>query len=125
MALQDKLADSILSLKGNGFNPQPKTPSWGYKNPNVDATKLNPLDPSLSALQNTYDVNTNPKDISIVDFNKSPYPSILPKESTLDELDSNAPTNLQAGKKGAVVSQIYKSSKGKTYRDLGPVGGRY
>jgi hypothetical protein len=125
MALQDKLADSTLSLAGNGFNPQLKTPSWGYKNPTVDATALNPLDPSLSALQNTYDVNSIPKDVSIVDFNKSPYPSVLPKESQLDELDLRAPNNLQASKKGSVVSQIYKSAKGKTYKDLGPVGGRY
>jgi hypothetical protein len=126
MALQDKLKDSGLSLAGNGFDPQLKTPSWGYKNPTVDPVTLNPLNPKLSGLQNTFDVDGKPK-VSVVNFNKSPYPNYLPGESILDELDASplAPKNTRAGEKGSVVSQIYKSSTGKKYTDLGPKEGRY
>jgi hypothetical protein len=126
MALQDKLKDSKLSLAGNGFDPQLKAPSWGYKNPTVDPATLNPLDPLLSGLQNTYDVNSKPS-VSVVNFNKSPYPNYLPVESKLDELDTNplTPKNTRAGEKGSVVSQIYKSAAGKKYKDLGPKDGRY
>jgi len=118
MSLQDKLANSTLSLQGNGFNPQRANPAFGY----VDAS--NSLDPKLSRLQNTYDVNSNPN-VRIVDFNKTPYKSYLPLESQLDELDTRGPKNLRAGSPGSVVSQIYKSSKGSKYSDLGPSGGRY
>ena len=118
MALQDKLKDSSLSLAGNGFDPKRKEVSWGYKNPNVDPVTLNPLDPKLSGLQNTYDVNSNPK-VSVVNFNTSKlYPNYLPGESILDELDPSplAPKNTRAGEKGSVVSQIYKSSKDQNYK---------
>ena len=118
MSLENKLKDSTLSLQGNGFDPQPLTPSFGYS----DTSKS--LDPKLSKLQFTYDVDSNPK-ITVNDFNKSQYKSIVPPESTIDELDLIAPNNLQAGKKGSVVSQIYKSSTGQKYKDKGPVGGRY
>ena len=124
MPLQDKLKDSKLSLEGNGFNPQRKTVSWGYENPNI-AAPLNPLDPSLSALQYTYGVDSNPSKIKIVDFNKTPYKPYLPTESQLDELDARAPKNLRAGKAGSVVEQIYKSSTGQKYKDKGPKDGRY
>jgi hypothetical protein len=126
MALQDKLKDSGLSLAGNGFDPVKGVPSWGYKNPNVNPTTLNPLNPKLSGLQNTYDVDSNPN-VSVVNFNKSPYPNYLPGESILDEMDQSplAPKNTRAGEKGSVVSQIYKSVKGKNYKDLGPKDGRY
>jgi hypothetical protein len=126
MALQDKLKDSKLSLAGNGFDPQLKTPSWGYKNPTIDPATLNPLDPLLSGLQNTFDIDHKP-DVSVVNFNKSPYPNYLPKESNLDELDPSplAPKNKQVGTATSVVSQIYKSAKGKNYKDLGPKDGRY
>jgi hypothetical protein len=125
MPLQDKLKDSKLSLEGNGFNPQPKTPSWGYTNPNVNPATLNPLDPKLSALQNTYDVDSNPAGINIVNFNKTQYKASLPAESQLDELDLRAPKNERAGRVGSVVSQIYKSPTGQSYKDKGPKDGRY
>jgi hypothetical protein len=125
MALQDKLKDSTLSLAGNGFDPQLKTPSWGFKNPNITDEKLNPLDPKLSVLQNTYSVNTIPPVTQIVSFNKTTYKPYLPTESNLDELDPKAPSNAQAGIPGSLVSQIYKSSTGKKYKDLGPSDGRY
>jgi hypothetical protein len=124
MALQDKLKDSTLSLVGNGFDPQTQTAAWGFKNPNIKDETLNPLDPSLSILQNTYDVNSNPL-TQIISFNKTAYKPYLPTESVLDELDKNAPFNKQAGLAGSVVSQIYKSSIGKKYKDLGPKDGRY
>jgi hypothetical protein len=127
MALQDKLKDSGLSLQGNGFDPQRKEVSWGYKNPNINAATLNPLDPKLSGLQNTYDIDSNPK-VSVVNFNTSKlYPNYVPAESKLDELDTNplTPKNTRAGEKGSVVSQIYKSSTGQNYKDKGPKEGRY
>jgi hypothetical protein len=125
MSLLDKLNKTSavgepnnLSLVGNNFNPQRLSPAFGY------ADSTNNLDPALSRLQNTYDVNSNPN-IRIVDFNKSQYPSYLPPESQLDELDINAPKNLRAGSIGSVVSQIYKSKTGRKYKDLGPIEGRY
>ena len=125
MALQDKLGDSKLSLKGAGITePTLLTPSWGFKNPNITDEKLNPLDPKLSVLQNTYSTNTTPV-TQIVSFNKTAYKPYLPTESNLDEIDPKAPSNTQAGIAGSIVSQIYKSSTGKKYKDLGPSDGRY
>ena len=130
MALQDKLKDSKLSLLGAGVEePTLLTPSWGYKNPAFDPTKdkLNPLDPKLSSLHNTYDVDALPKDITIVNFNKTAYKSIVPGQSKLDELDPSplAPKNAQVGTATSVVSQIYKSSTGQKYSNKGPKDGRY
>jgi hypothetical protein len=125
MSLQNKLKDSKLSLEGNGFNPQPKTPSWGFNNPGVDPATLNPLDPKLSALQYTYGVDSKPTDVKIINFNKTQYKSYLPTESQLDELDTRAPKNNNAGRAGSVVSQIYKSSIGQKYSNKGPKDGRY
>ena len=124
MSLETKLKDSKLSLEGNGFNPQPKTVSWGFQNPNV-AAPLNSLDPKLSALQYTYGVDTNPANVKIVSFNKTQYKPYLPTESKLDELDANAPKNNRAGGIGSVVSQIYKSATNQNYKDKGPKNGRY
>jgi hypothetical protein len=124
MSLETKLKDSKLSLEGNGFNPQPKTVSWGFQNPNV-AAPLNSLDPKLSALQYTYGVDTNPANVKIVSFNKTQYKPYLPTESQLDELDKNAPKNNNAGRVGSVVSQIYKSTTGQKYSNKGPKDGRY
>jgi hypothetical protein len=125
MSLENKLKDSKLSLEGNGFNPTPRTPSWGFENPNITAPALNPLDPKLSALQYTYGIDTVPKDVKIVSFNKTQYKPYLPGESKLDELDTNAPKNTRAGQVGSVVSQIYKSSTKQSYKDKGPKNGRY
>jgi len=124
MPLQNKLKDSTLSLEGNGFNPSLQNAAWGFENPNLINSNLNPLDPALSILQNTNSVNSTPT-TRIVSFNKTPYKPFLPKESKLDELDKNAPFNNQAGLKGSVVSQVYKSVRGKKYSDLGPTDGRY
>jgi hypothetical protein len=105
-----------LSLVGNNFNPQTKSPAFGY----VDST--NNLNPRLSRLHNTYSVDGIPK-IRIVDFNKSPYKSVLPPASGIDELDKDAP-NLNPVA-GGVVSKVYKSKQGRNYKDLGPAEGRY
>jgi hypothetical protein len=45
-----------------------------------------------------------------------------PKPSSLDELDSNAPS---LRPNTGVVSQVYKSKQGRRYKDLGPLEGRY
>ena len=124
MSLENKLKDSKFSLEGNGFNPTPTIPSWGFENPNITAPTLNPLDPKLSILQNTNSVNSTPT-TRIVSFNKTQYKPYLPKESELDELDIRAPKNTRAGLVGSVVSQIYKSSTKQGYKDKGPKNGRY
>ena len=125
MSLENKLKDSKFSLEGNGFNPTPKTPSWGFNNPTVDPALLNPLDPKLSALQYTHGVDSKPADVKIVSFNKTQYKPYLPTESKLDELDARAPKNNRAGGTGSVVSQIYKSLTGQKYSNKGPKDGRY
>ena len=115
----DQLPDSTLSLVGNGFNVQQNTPAWGY----VDNTR--DLDPTRSTLQYTYSVDGNPNE-SIVDFNRAAlggWTQVRPP-SHLDELDTQAPNNYQAGL-GGVVSQLYKSSPNQRYKDKGPQPGRY
>jgi hypothetical protein len=100
MGLLDKLTSSILSLRGE--RPQ----QFG----------VNPIPPN--SLHNLYSVDGNP------DVNWRLIKGNLPNKplpSTLDELDVNAP-NLQTS---GVVSQVYKSKTGRTYRDLGPTEGRY
>jgi hypothetical protein len=115
----DQLPNSNLSLQGNGFNPQNNQPAWGYQSP------LGTLDPALSQLQNTYSVDGNPNE-RIVDFNRAALGGVtaVKAPSRLDELDPNAPANTQAGT-GGVVSQVYKSTSGRKYKDLGPQPGRY
>jgi len=119
MAVTDQLSKSTLSLQGNGFNPQLNSPAWGY------TATAGQLDPALSQLQNTYSTDGNPNMI-VQDFNRLALGGItsIKDPSSLDELDTNAPNNLQAGKQG-VVSQVYKSTVGRRYRELGPDSGRY
>ena len=121
----DQLQNSLYSLQGNGFNPvsspaNTSNPSWGYSN-----SPLLP-DPANSELQNTYSVDGLPKEQIIIDFNRAALGGItaVKPPSQLDELDYDAPNNYQAGN-GGVVSQIYKSSTGRRYKDLGPSEGRY
>jgi hypothetical protein len=115
----DQLPDSNLSLVGNGYNAIPNSSAWGYQVP------FGTLEPALSELQNTYSVDGNPN-VRIFDFNRQALGGItaVRPPASLDELDSNAPNNTQAGR-GGVVSQIYKSKPGRNYRDLGPTEGRY
>lgn len=115
----DQLPDSTLSLVGNGLQARPNRSEWGYKAPGGN------LDPELSELQYTYSVDGDPN-VRIKDYNRAALggnTSVKPP-AILDELDPNAPNNFQAGT-GGVVSQIYKSSPGRNYRDLGPQPGRY
>ena len=119
MSVLDQLPQSNLSLQGNGFNPQSNQPSWGYQAP------LGTLDPRLSQLHDVYSVDGIPNE-RVVDFNRQALggATSVKAPASLDELDSNAPNNTQAGM-GGVVSQIYKSAPGRKYRDLGPQPGRY
>jgi hypothetical protein len=122
----DQLPASTLSLVGNNLTANPNSAAWGYP----DST--NQLQPDLSALQYTYSVDSysqytgKPNDLRIVDYNRAALGGVttVRPPAQLDELDSNAPNNFQAGN-GGVVSQIYKSSPGRNYRDLGPQPGRY
>jgi len=115
----DQLETSTLSLQGNLFDPAQNSPFWGYQGSN------GAILPELSQLQNTYSVDGNPN-IRIIDFNRQALGGVttVRPPSALDELDSNAPSNTQAGT-GGVVSQVYKSSPGRRYKDLGPQPGRY
>lgn len=113
MPIIDQLNRSTLSLQGNGFNPQQQSAAWGY----IDASAN--LDPAASKLQNTYSVDSIPP-VRLKDFNRNGT-SVVPAESRLDELDTNAPNMQPIG----VVSQIYKSKVGRQYRQLGPREGRY
>jgi hypothetical protein len=121
----DQLPNSWLSLQGNGFNPQPNSPAWGFLNPGGT------LIPELSKLHDHYSVDGIPNE-RIVDFNgiANQGLSLLSPPSIKDELDPNAPRNYQvatprAGSQGSVVSQIYKSAQDRQYKDLGPSEGRY
>jgi hypothetical protein len=104
---------SRLSLSGNNINAVPTQPAWGY----IDASAN--LDPAASRLQNTYSVDSIPP-VRLKDFNINGVTTV-PAESRLDELDRRAPNLTPSG----IVSQVYKSSKGRQYRDLGPADGRY
>lgn len=124
----DQLPGSTLSLVGNGFNARPNQAAWGYKSSGT-AT----LQPELSELHYDYKVSDpgysvdNTPSERIVDFNRAALGGVtrVKPPSILDELDPNAPSNTQAGMANSVVSQIYKSPAGSTYRDLGPQPGRY
>lgn len=120
MSVLDQLPQSNLSLQGNGFNPNSNQPSWGYQSP------LGTLDPRLSQLHDVYSVDGIPNE-RIVDFNRAALGGVtaVKPPSTLDELDPDAPRNLQAGMGGSVVSQVYKSAPNQKYRDKGPQPGRY
>ena len=77
---------------------------------------VNPVPPN--SLHNLYSVDGTP------DVTWRLIPRNLPMKpqpSTIDELDPKAPKLSPVG----VVSQVYKSSPGRRYRDLGPVEGRY
>lgn len=115
----DQLPVSTLSLQGNRLVANPNSPAWGYPDASGD------LDPELSSLQYTYSVDGDPN-VRIQDFNRVALggSTTVRPPASLDELDRNAPNNTQAGT-GGVVSQIYKSSPGRNYRDLGPQPGRY
>lgn len=129
----DQLPSSTLSLQGNNLTATPHSPAWGFKT----TTRTGTLDPYLSQLhyqpllQNGYSVDGTPGE-RIVDFNGMANQglTLLGPPSSLDELDQNAPRNTQVapprgGERGSVVSQIYKSSQGRNYKDLGPQPGRY
>ena len=113
MPIVNQATNSTLSLQGNGITATPTQPAWGF----VDASAN--LSPAASKLQNTYSVDSIPQ-VRLKDFNRNGVTSV-PAESKLDELDRNAP-NLTAG---GIVSQVYKSSTGRRYKDLGPADGRY
>jgi hypothetical protein len=113
MPVINQLNTSTLSLQGNRINAVPTQPAWGY----IDASAN--LDPAASKLQNTYSVNSIPP-VRLKDFNINGVTTV-PAESRLDELDRRAP-NLTAG---GIVSQVYKSPRGRQYKDLGPRDGRY
>jgi hypothetical protein len=105
----DQLENSNYSLQGNGFNPSPYSSNWGYVSPDSG------LEPGRSNLHLVYSVDGNPN-VSLYNFNRDGSSFVAPP-SLLDELDPNAPNNYQ--------SQIYKSSTGRNYKDLGPSEGRY
>jgi hypothetical protein len=100
MPLLDKLPSSTLGLAGI------KPPTFG----------VNPVPPD--SLHNLYSIYGTPNVTwRLIKGNLS----MKPQPSRMDELDPNAPNLRPVG----VVSQIYKSSTGRRYKDLGPKEGRY
>jgi len=77
---------------------------------------VNPVPPN--SLHNLYSVYGQP-DVTWRLINRN-LPN-KPQPSKMDELDPMAPNLTPVG----VVSQVYKSSTGRRYKDLGPAGGRY
>lgn len=128
----DQLQGSTLSLQGNGLNPvatvgDTTSPSWGYQDGSGPIP--NPYNSALhyeNPLQPGYSVDGNPN-VRIVDFNRQALGGVttVKPPSTYDELDPNAPNNTQAGHANSVVSQVYKSTPGRRYKDAGPQPGRY
>lgn len=102
----NQLPVSPLSLDGPsnltnrifGYFPQPSP---------IDGT-------TPTALHRDYSVFGNPSNTNVRDFNGS---SFNRPPSTLDETDPIAPNNLS--------SQVYKSTLGQNYKDLGPIEGHY
>ena len=113
MPVINQLDRSTLSLQGNRINAIPTQPAWGF----IDASAN--LDPAASKLQNTYSVDSIPS-VRVKNFNINGVTTV-PAESRLDELDRRAPNLTTSG----IVSQVYKSPRGRQYRDLGPRDGRY
>ena len=132
----NQLSNSRLSLEGNGIRAistpfSTNTPSWGYAHEPTYYPVPDPRDSQLHYYPPTpipgYSVNGIPKTEHIVDFNivaNGGFLTRIPLPSTLDELDRNAP-NFQYVGGPHIISQIYKSAPGKTYRDLGPSDGIY
>lgn len=116
----NQASTSTLALQANNLSATPTQPAWGFP----DTTGPNALDPYSSKLQNTYSVNGNPN-VRIVDFNRLSLGGSttqgLGTPSKIDELDTNAPNLTPVG----VVSQVYKSTVGRQYKQLGPRDGRY
>jgi len=107
MPVIDQLTISNLSLDGPtglsariyGYFPQPSP---------IDGTTATPL-------HRDYSIFSNPSNTYIKNFNGT----VLNKpESNLDETDPIAPQNLTG-------IQIYKSTAGQNYDDLGPADGHY
>ena len=97
MGILSNFAKSVLGLKG-------KTPqTFG-------------VDPA-GALHNQYSNAGTPN----VKWRTISGEGMKPQPSKLDELDTQAPNLQRVG----VVSQVYKSSTGRRYKDLGPTEGRY
>lgn len=99
MGLLDLLKKSTLGL--GGAKPQ----TFG----------VDPTPPA--SLHDSYSVDGTPN----VRWKTISGTGMKPSPSSLDELDQNAPKLIPGG----VVSTAYKSKAGKTYKDLGPSGGRY
>lgn len=121
MALLNRLENSKFSLRGNGYNPQPGNPDWGYlaKNQSILLS-----DRSFSNLHNQYSVYSldsqgNETTMRIKDYNKTAYTPFIPNETSLDPLDNIAPRNREATN--------YFNRPGQRYSDpgKGPEGGRY
>jgi len=68
-----------------------------------------------TSLHRDYSIFGNPANTNVRDFNGSTFNKV---PSTLDETDPIAPSNNTG-------IQIYKSTPGQNYKDLGPNDGKY
>ena len=121
MALINRLENGKFSLLGNGFNPQPGNPDWGYL---AKGQSILSSDRGFSNLHNQYSVysldSSSPGKetaMTVKNYNKTHYQSYIPTETRLDPLDSKALRNRQATN--------YIDKQGQKYSDKGPSEGRY
>lgn len=104
-AIINQLTNSNLSLDGpNGFSAR----TFGY------FPQPSPIDGTATALHRDYSIFNNPN-VNVKDFNGSVFNT---PASNLDETDPLAPNNLTG-------IQVYKSTQGQNYKNLGPSDGKY
>ena len=105
--LSTQLTNSNLSLDGPSNLSARQFGHFPQPSPIDGATK--------TALHRDYSIFDNPNNMNVKDFNGSVFNT---SPSTLDETDPIAPNNLTG-------IQVYKSTPGQNYKDLGPVNGKY
>lgn len=105
MPIIDQLTQSNFSLDGTtGFTNR----EFGH------FPQPSPIDGSPTALHRDYSIFNTPN-VNVKNFNGSVFNT---PASTLDETDPIAPNNTTG-------TQIYKSTAGQNYKDLGPADGKY
>ena len=123
MSLLNRIESSKFSLQGNGFDPHPGNPDFGYL---AKGQSVLVSDRGFSNLHNQYSVYSldnkeNETTMRVVDYNKTQYTPYVPKETSLDPLDNRAPKNREATNYSNQPGQKYSySDQGK-----GPSEGRY
>jgi hypothetical protein len=134
MSLLDNLGNSKLSLVGNDFNPTPGKADWGFYSSKQKPEDI--VDVKASKLHYQYSVNylegnggrgTTGEEIymKVKNYNKTAYPSYVPKESDLDPLDidrNDLKLETILDKNRRIIQRGYNSNE--SYPDKGPKEGK-